>query len=104
MLKFARHFFIVFIVTTIIPLISLFIWTNLQMKSMDAKRSANFVEIGARHFQLASKQHLKMKEYECLEVVNSLESQQNTTREIQKQIKASEVKLIYDKNVSNIIS
>ncbi len=104
MFKFARYFFFIFIITTIVPLFALYAWTSYQLKTMENKRAANFIEIGAKEFQLVSKQYLKFREYELLKIVQSQEGSSDFLSRLQSLLSNSLVSPIYNSDIRTVSS
>ncbi len=76
MFRFARYFFFVFLITTVIPLLLMFVWTNHQMQRMEHEREHHLLDVGVKQLNNLTFQYLKMQESDILEKIQDL-SQQN---------------------------
>lgn len=66
MLKSARYFFIVFIITTLIPLVLMFLWTNKKMQSMQKEHSKHFLAVDSGQLKNSVNMYLRLQEAKIL--------------------------------------
>lgn len=104
MFRFTRYFLFIFIVTTVIPLISLFVWTNHQMKMMENKNAQHLAEIGVRHLNSSIEQYLKISECSILEKIQNTNLSKLSESELKKTFKDYKLEFIYDQNINKINS
>lgn len=66
MLKFAKYFFIVFLITAILPLVLMFAWNNSQMEKFHNFMSKNAISTGEIRLEYTIKNYLKTQEGDIL--------------------------------------
>ncbi|MDD3419610.1 MAG: HAMP domain-containing sensor histidine kinase [Candidatus Gastranaerophilales bacterium] len=72
MLKSARYFFIVFIITTLIPLVLMFLWTSKKMQSMRKEHSRHFLAVDIGQLKNSTNMYLRLQEAKILGKTQSL--------------------------------
>lgn len=75
MFRFARYFFFVFLITTVIPLLLMFVWTNHQMQRMEHERERHILDVGVKQLNNLTFQYLKMQESDILEKMQNVSLQ-----------------------------
>ena len=66
MLKFAKYFFIVFIITAVLPLVLMFAWNNSQIEKIHNSMSLNGINTGKLKIEHTIKNNLKVQEGDIL--------------------------------------
>lgn len=104
MFKFTRYFFFIFLITTVIPLLSLFVWTNHQMQALEDKGSQHLIDIGVKQLSSSIEQYLKISECEILEKIQNIPVSELSQAGLKQTFKYDRVELIYNKNINKISS
>lgn len=104
MFKLARYFFIVFFITTIIPLVLMFIWNHHQMENMMIDKKQHILNVGHKLLEETSKQYLKLREINALEKLQNITIEKTTFKELQSIFKNSDIKMIYSGNIKYVDS
>ena len=66
MLKFAKYFFIVFLITAILPLVLMFAWNNSQMEKFHNAMAKSAMSTGLMRLEYSVKTNLKVQEGDIL--------------------------------------
>lgn len=69
MFKFAKYFFIVFLITTILPLVLMFVWNNTQMQKMHSMMSKNGLANGYAKLEQNITNNLRIQEGDLLKTL-----------------------------------
>jgi signal transduction histidine kinase len=72
MFKSARYFFLVFIITTVIPLVLMFVWTSKRMEMMHKDKQDHFLSIGAHQLANLTGMYLDVQEGKVLSKTQNL--------------------------------
>jgi len=104
MFKFARYFFTVFLITTIVPLVLMFSWNHHQMESMMQKTHQHFLDMGNKELSRSIQQYLKIRESFLLEKILDLPADEISLKELQSIFKTDKIKLIYNKKINKVES
>ena len=84
MLKSAKYFFLIFIFTTIIPLLLMFFWINQRIEKMETVHALHFSHIGKKEFKSVLDGYLQRQEGKALSGLGEFDSKQNNLKELQK--------------------
>ena len=104
MFKFARYFFLGFLITTVMPLLLMFFLTHHQMESVMHKKSQTFTNISVKQLASTTDQYLKIQEGTILEKMYGLPSSEIYLSRLQNVFKPDKVEFVYDKNVTKVAS
>jgi len=104
MFKFARYFFAVFLITTVIPLVMMFLWNHHQMERMEQEREQHLLSVGVKQLEHTTRQYLRIKESFVLEKLQNLPLKNISLKQMQWFFKADKVEWIYNNNVNKVIS
>lgn len=97
MFKYTRYFLIIFVITMVIPIISIFMWTNHQLKKMEEKASQHFIEVGTKQLDSAVNQHQRIRESIILEKIQNLPFDQLNEQGLSKTFDKNTIEFIYKK-------
>lgn len=103
MLKFAKYFFIVFLITAILPLVLMFAWNNSQMDKFHAIMDKNLINTGKIKLEYALKNNLKVQEGDILKKLYFITPTDRNLNTVQTILKDYDVHII-DKHVKFPIS
>lgn len=101
MFKYTRYFLIIFVITMVIPIISIFMWTNHQLRKMEEKASQHFIEVGVTQLDEAIKQYQSIREGIILEKIQNMSPSQLNEAELKKVFDEDSLEFIY-KNTDKI--
>lgn len=104
MFKFARYFFIGFLITTIMPLILMFILIHHQMASVMQNNMSNIIDMSTKELENTTNQYLKIQEGEILEKFNNISLKAISLKQLQKIFKPSKVELLPSNNENKVVS
>ena len=76
MFKFAKYFFIVFLITTILPLVVMYAWTNAQMQKIHSYITTVSVNNAKNKIEHNISNNLKVQEGDILKKLYFLHSNQ----------------------------
>lgn len=94
MFKFAKYFLLVLIITTIFPLVSLFLWTNHQMEKRDHKEQQHFSSIGKKQAINSLEQYTKICESSILEKIQNLPDSEFSPEGLAKALQGNKIELL----------
>ena len=97
MFKYTRYFLIIFVITMVIPIISIFMWTNHQLKKMEEKASKHFIEVGTKQLDSAVNQYQRIRESIILEKIQNLPFDQLNEQGLSKTFDKETIEFIYKK-------
>lgn len=101
MFKYTRYFLIIFVITMVIPIISIFMWTNHQLRKMEEKAAQHFIEVGVTQLDEAIKQYQSIREGIILEKIQNMSPSQLNEAELKKVFDEDSLEFIY-KNTDKI--
>ncbi len=104
MFKFARYFFAVFFITTIVPLVLMFSWNHYQMNRMMKEKNQHFLDFGSKELKRTTQQYLKIRESYILEKILYLPTEKVLLKNLQDIFKTEKIELIYDKKIIKVES
>lgn len=104
MFKFARYFFVVFLITTIIPLVLMLLWNHHEMERMMHEREKHLLSVGSVELEHIAKEYLKVREAYILERVQDLSEKTISLKQLKKLFEAGNVECIYNKKINKIES
>jgi len=104
MFKFARYFFAVFLITTIVPLLLMFSWNHSQMEKMVFEKKHHFLNIGNEELKKSIAQYLRIKESFVLEKVLNLSSESLSEDKLKHIFNTDKVAFVKDKSLSKVNS
>ncbi|HBG48620.1 MAG TPA: hypothetical protein DDW90_03790 [Cyanobacteria bacterium UBA9971] len=104
MFKFARYFFTVFLITTIVPLVLMFSWNHHQMERMMKEKNQFFVNFGSKELKRSIQQYLKIRESFILEKILDLQTKKVTLKKLQNIFQTDKIELIYNKKINKVES
>lgn len=81
----------------VIPIISIFMWTNHQLKKMEEKASQHFIEVGTKQLDSAVNQHQRIRESIILEKIQNLPFDQLNEQGLSKTFDKNTIEFIYKK-------
>ena len=85
----------------VIPIISIFMWTNHQLRKMEEKASQHFIEVGVTQLDEAIKQYQSIREGIILEKIQNMSPSQLNEAELKKVFDEDSLEFIY-KNTDKI--
>ena len=94
MLKFAKYFFIVFLITTILPLVLMFAWNNSQMEKFHNIMMKNGLNIVYNKMDHTIKNNLKAQEGDVLRKTYFMNKQNYTLEKIKEILPEYNVQII----------
>jgi len=92
MFKFVKHFFIVFVITTIVPLLLMFLVINYQMKNI----MRNNLDMSRVKLETSTMQYLKIQEGDILEKLTDIQGQELSLKQIKKVFKNEKIEPVYN--------
>ena len=95
MFKYTRYFLIIFVITMVIPIISIFMWTNHQLRKMEEKAAQHFIEVGVNQLDEAVRQYQRIREGIILEKIQNLPPSQLTENGLKKVFNNDSLEFIY---------
>lgn len=104
MFKFAKHVFIGFLITTIIPLFLMFFWTHHQMGKMIKADQQRIISAKTTELKSKTEQYLKIREGNILEKINRGYSPQMSSAELANLLRADKIEFLHDQNVGRLTS
>gem|GEM_PF-863619 len=104
MFKFAKYFFVIFLITTVIPLTLMLVWNHNQMERMRIEREQHLLYVGSKQLEHTTKLYLKIRESYILEKIQDLSLKKMSLKQVQKVFNADKVEFIYKTPVNNISS
>jgi len=104
MFKFARYFFLVFLITTVIPLLLMFFWTHHQMESMMHQHEQHMNNISIIQLKNYTNQYLKIQEGNILEKLRGVSPEKMSLSQLNNIFKADKIEWVYDKNINKVTS
>jgi len=104
MFKFARFFFAVFLITTVIPLVLMFMWNHHQMERMDREREQHLLNVGVKQLEHTIKQYLRIKESFILEKIQNLSPEKISLEKVQQIFQTDKVEWIYNQHIEKVTS
>ena len=104
MFKFARYFFLGFLITTVIPLVLMFFWTHHQMESFMHKNGHHLNNMGIGQLKTSASQYLKIQEGNILEQFGGTSPQEKSLHQLKDIFKSDKVEQIYGKNINQVTS
>ena len=104
MFKFAKFFFIVFLITTVMPLLFMFIWNHNQLERIRLEKDQHFLEFGLERLQLTTKQYLEIRESFILRKMQNLPHRKLSLKKLRNVFETSYIEWIYNKNIDKIKS
>ncbi|MFH0702170.1 MAG: HAMP domain-containing sensor histidine kinase [bacterium] len=104
MFKFARYFFFVFLITTVIPLVLMFLWTHHQMEYMGKEREQHLLEVGVKELKNLTNQYLKIQESDILKELQNLPLEKLSLKQLQDIFKTEKIELIKNYRINKITS
>ena len=104
MFKFARYFFAVFFITTIVPLVLMFSWNHHQMNRMTKEKNQHFLDFGSKELKRTTQQYLKIRESYILEKILYLPTEKVFLKNLQDIFKTEKIELIYYKKINKVES
>lgn len=101
MFKFARYFFVVFLITTVIPLVLMLLWDHYQMDNMRQEREQHLFNFVSRQLEFSIKQYLDIKENIISDKIHNIQSNKISLKQLQKILNTKQIKLISTHNIVN---
>lgn len=104
MFKFARYFFSVFLITTVIPLILMFFWTHRQMDHMNREQDLHILDIGVKQLKTTIDGYLRLQGSYMMEKTQDLQVENLSLSQIKNLLKIDNIEKLYGKVGSKFIS
>jgi len=104
MFKFARYFFAVFLITTIIPLLLMFSWNHHQMERMMKEKNHHFLDFASNEIKRTTQQYLKIRESFILEKFLDLSTEKVSVKKLQNIFETDKIELIYNRKINKVES
>jgi len=104
MFKFARHFFIIFIITTIFPLVLMLFWGHHRMEQVMHDKKAHFLSFGMNELKLATEHYLNIKESLFLEKILDLMAKKISFADLKSCYKNEKIEFIIGKKLNKVES
>lgn len=101
MFKFTRYFFVVFLITTVIPLVLMFVWNKHQIEKVVAEKEQHFTKIVLSQLQITSKQYLKLREAALIDQLQNISNSTASLNELRDSLGVTDVQLLNRSRVSN---
>lgn len=87
MFKFAKYFFIVFLITTILPLVLMFVWNNTQVQKMHSMMSKSGLANGYAKLEQNITNNLRIQEGELIKILYFTNKNTNNLDKIKELLK-----------------
>jgi signal transduction histidine kinase len=100
MFRFARYFFSVFLITTVIPLIMMFFWTHRQMEHMGQEQDLHMLDVGVNQLKITIDNYLRLQQSYILEKMQNLPVEKMSLTQLQDILKIDKIEAIYDERES----
>lgn len=104
MLKSAKYFLLLFIITTIIPFILMFVWMNIKIERMMHFHEVSFSEIGKKEFSSILNKYIEHQEDQFLIKVRTIDFKKTRLDDIKKILSADYVEIFQQKHPKEIFS
>lgn len=104
MLKSAKYFFIIFIITTIIPLMLMFVWMNTRFESIMHFNDASISEVGKREFSTILNAYIEHQEDRLLVKTRGIDLKKTSQDKLKKLLSADYVEIVRRTPTQNIYS
>jgi signal transduction histidine kinase len=104
MLRFARYFFVVFLITAIIPLLLMFVINHHQMERMQKEKDRHFLDIGTKQLVHTTKQYLKIKEGMVLEKIQAISLEKLSPNQLKTLLNADKVEQVSNYKINKVTS
>ncbi|MFA6988593.1 MAG: HAMP domain-containing sensor histidine kinase [Candidatus Gastranaerophilaceae bacterium] len=104
MFKFAKYFFFVFLITTVIPFFLMFLWAHQRVEHIRSEREQHFLELGIKQLKNTTNQYLKIQESSILEKIQNLLPQQISAKYMQHIFKTAKIEWINNTNIDKMTS
>lgn len=96
MLKFAKNFFIVFLITTIVPLAMMFFWNHHQMEKFVNEKEQRLIDFESNKLSKSVENYLKIRQSIILEKILFLPEKQMTSANLRHILQTD--RIIFSKN------
>lgn len=104
MLKSAKYFFLIFIITTIIPLMLMFIWMNTRFESMMHFNAASISEVGKKEFNSILDAYIEHQENKLLVKTREIDLKKTSQDDLKKILSVDYVEIIQRKHPRKVYS
>lgn len=95
MFKLTRYFFIVFLVTTIIPLTLMLVWNHNQIEKMRKEKDNHFLNVSLKQLSFTTNHYLDTRKSFILKIIQNLGSQKISLEQFKNIFEAEQVEWVY---------
>lgn len=104
MFKFARYFFSVFLITTVIPLVLMFFWTHRQMEHMNQEQDLHILDIGVNQLNTTIDSYLRLQRSYMMEKIQDLQIDNLSSSQMKSLLKVENIEKVYGNEGSKFVS
>ncbi len=102
MFKITRYFFVLFVLTTVLPLFALFFFFHMQMQSIEKQNANHIISIGEKEVKDSIEESQKTQERIILEKLHGLDQKDITEYKLKKDFPKANLRFIYNSQPEKI--